>query len=206
MKMIVRLRLLGLLGLLCLLLAAATMLPQPTAVRAWSGDTTQNTPICAASGDQRAPQIIPDGSGGAIITWEDPRSGTTNYNIYAQRVNSGGTVQWTTNGVAICTASGDQRFPQIIPDGSGGAIITWYDYRSGPNNDIYAQRVDSEGAVQWAGNGVAICTASGDQYRPQIIPDGSGGAIITWQDHRSGSANPDIYARRVNSLISMPGG
>ena len=148
MKMIVRSRLLGLVGLLCLLLAAASMLPQHVAVRAWSGDTTQNTAICAASGDQREPQIIPDGSGGAIITWEDPRSGTNNYDIYAQRVDSGGTVQWTTNGVAICTASANQRFPQITSDGSGGAIITWWDVRSGTNWDIYARRIDSSGTVQ----------------------------------------------------------
>lgn len=117
-------------------------------------------------------QIISDGSAGAIITWYDYRSGS-NYDIYAQRVDSAGVVQWTVDGVAICTNPGNQEWPQIISDGSAGAIITWHDDRSG-NWDIYAQRVDSVGAVQWTADGVAICTAPGDQYSPQMISDGSG--------------------------------
>jgi hypothetical protein len=38
---------------------------------------------------------------------------------------------------------------------------------------------------------------------PTIVSDGSSGAIITWQDKRSG--NYDIYAQRVFSDGSLPG-
>ncbi len=162
--------------------------------------TADGVAICTASGDQNSPRMTSDGSGGAIITWYDNRSGS--YDYYAQRVDSAGAVQWTADGVAICTASGVQMGPQITSDGSGGAIIAWYDYRSGSNNDIYAQRVNSAGVVQWIANGVAVCTSSsvGPHPRPplQIISDGSAGAIITWYDYRSGS-NYDIYAQRVDS-------
>jgi hypothetical protein len=34
-----------------------------------------------------------------------------------------------------------------VSDGSGGAIITWKDYRSGTNYDIYAQNVSSDGLL-----------------------------------------------------------
>jgi hypothetical protein len=198
MKMIVRMRRSGLMGLLCLFMAAVLVLLQAGGVRAWSGDSAVNTAICTASYDQDHAQITSDGSGGAIITWEDCRSGST-YDIYAQRVDSAGNVLWSGNGVAICTASYSQWAPQITSDGSGGAIITWYDQRSGGSNyGIYAQRVDSAGNVLWSGNGVAICTASGDKLNPQITSDGSAGAIITWQDGRSLS-NFDIYAQRVDS-------
>ena len=89
------------------------------------------------------------------------------------------------------------QIPQIISDGSEGAIITWWDYRSG-SNDIYARRVDASGTPQWGvGDGVAICTAGNTQSYPQIISDGSEGAIITWQDYRNG--NYDIYVRRVHA-------
>jgi hypothetical protein len=91
---------------------------------------------------------------------------------------------------------GDQWVPTIVPDGAGGAIVTWYDVRSG-NSDIYAQRVSALGVVQWAANGVPLCTATGDQSYPQIISDGAGGAIITWMDDRSG--NSDIYALRIDA-------
>ncbi len=183
-----------LVGLLCLLAAATGVLSQADGVGAWFGYPTQNTPICTASGSQIYPQIVSDGSGGAVITWQDGRSG--NYDVYAQRVDNSGAVQWTTDGMAICTAAGDQASPWITPDGSGGTVITWEDSRSG-NNDIHAQRVDSGGAVQWSADGAPVCTGPGDQERPQGIPDGSGGAIITWQDDHSD--NYDIYAQRVDS-------
>ena len=30
----------------------------------------------------------------------------------------------------------------------------------------------------------AVCTASGNQYRPDIATDGTGGAIVAWIDER----------------------
>jgi len=157
--------------------------------------TTNGVTICLASGEQFEAQICSDGGGGAIITWTDYRSGS-NYDVYAQQINSLGVVQWTANGVKICTASGSQGGPQISSDGGGGAIITWYDNR-GADTDIYAQRVNSDGVVQWTANGTTICTASGSQFESQICSDGGGGAIITWKDYRS--SNYDIYTQRINS-------
>jgi len=158
----------------------------------WAAD---GVALCTETGDDVLPTIVPDGSGGAIVTWYDFRSGST-CDIYAQRVSAAGVVQWTANGVALCTATNDQRNPTIAPDGSGGAVATWEDLRSG-NADIYAQRVSAAGAVQWTANGVALCTATDDQYRPTIVSDGSGGAIITWMDGRNGTY--DIYAQRVSA-------
>jgi hypothetical protein len=159
--------------------------------------TTDGVALCTATGNQYNPTISSDAAGGAIVTWYDERGGN-NHDIYAQRVNASGTVQWTTNGVALCTAAGVQSHPQIISDGAGGAIVTWHDERSGNNYDIYAQRVNASGAVQWTVNGVALCTATSNQAFPTIMSDGAGGTIVTWHDARSGN-NYDIYAQRVNA-------
>ena len=159
--------------------------------------------ICELVGDQTAPQIILDGSGGAIITWQDYRSGV-GWDIYAQRVDTDAQWKWTNSGVAICTAAGGQLNPQITPDGAGGAIITWQDYRNSSNYDIYAQRVDALGNVLWTVGGLVVCTADFNQTYPQITSDGAGGAIITWQDHRS--ASWDIYTQRVDALGNVKWG
>ncbi|MFX1574174.1 MAG: TolB family protein [Promethearchaeota archaeon] len=151
--------------------------------------TANGTAINIAGVDQKNPQICSDGAGGAIITWEDS-------DIYAQKIDSNGVNQWTTNGIVICMESDVQKDPQICSDGAGGAIITWQDHRDG-NNDIYAQRINANGVNQWDPNGTAICTESGGQVSPQIVSDGANGAIITWQDSRSG--NNDIYAQRINA-------
>jgi len=160
----------------------------------WSTDPNVNNAICTATGGQQDAMIVSDGSGGAIIAWDDVRSGY--YHIYAERINAAGSICWTLDGVAICTAAGNQQNPVLVSDGLGGAIITWMDSRNG-NYDIYAQRINASGAIQWTTNGIAVCTAAADQYFPVIIADDAGGAIVAWQDNRSG--NFDIYAQRINA-------
>ena len=155
--------------------------------------------VCSAGGYQGYHQICSDGAGGAIITWYD--SGSGNGDIYAQLVDSSGTMIWTANGVAICTTSDFQGRPQLCSDGAGGAIIIWEDRRVA-DGDIYAQRINSTGVVQWTTDGVPICTVSDYQsfmnLNPQICSDGAGGAIITWEDRRVDSES-NIYAQKVNA-------
>jgi len=57
-------------------------------------------PVCTAGGYQSNPMIIPDGAGGTIIAWQDPRSGGT-VDIYVQKLNVIGYIAWAANGVAI---------------------------------------------------------------------------------------------------------
>ena len=150
--------------------------------------------ICGADEYQEEPQLVSDGSGGAIITWQDPRDSDTD--IYAQKIDSSGEVQWTEDGIAICNETNYQYSPKLTSDGSGGAIITWTDYR-GSDADIYAQKINSSGEVQWTEDGIAICNESESQGYPQLVSDGSGGAIIVWGDGRG--SDDDIYAQKINS-------
>jgi hypothetical protein len=157
--------------------------------------TTDGVPICQAASSQVRSELVSDGAGGAIITWYDGRSG--NNDIYVQKINASGTAAWTTDGVAICTLTSLQYDPRIVADGFGGAIITWYDYRSG-TSDVYAQRISGAGTVQWTADGIAVCAATSNQMNPEIVSDDAGGAIIAWQDYRS--ANWDIYAQRISPV------
>ena len=163
--------------------------------------TANGVVICSATGDQFSPMIASDGGGGAIVVWQDHRGGTTNADVYAQRVNSLGVTQWAIDGVGVSTAANYQSRPTVVSDGAGGAIVAWQDYRSGSGtdtSDIYAQRVSPSGVVQWTVDGVSLCTAMDYQNYPTIAADGAGGAIVAWQDNRSGATNSDIYAQRVN--------
>ena len=54
---------------------------------------------------------------------------------------------WTADGVAITTVTSALN-PRIIADESGGATMTWEQY-NGSHFDIYAQQIDSSGAVHW---------------------------------------------------------
>lgn len=47
--------------------------------------------------------------------------------------------------------------PVICIDGDGGAFFVWGDRRNGENYQIYAQRVNADGNIQWGENGIVIC-------------------------------------------------
>ncbi len=161
--------------------------------------------ICSATGNQNTPFIAPVGFGDNIIVWSDNRVSTSDRNIYAQKVNNAGVVQWAANGVAICTAAFNQPNAtsslNIIPDISNGAIITWDDNRANNTTtglDIYAQKIGSAGVVSWTANGVPIATRTGSNQRTTtIVPDNASGAIIAWLDGRSGTANGEIHASHL---------
>jgi hypothetical protein len=169
--------------------------------------TSDGLALCAAARTQQYPQIVSDGVGGAIVTWSDERSACPD--VYVQRVNASGMVQWEIDGVGLCLADDTQTLPAIATDGSGGAIVAWVDRRGGVDFDIYVQRVDASGVAQWPTGGVAVCTAVGHQYSPAIASDGNGGAIITWRDGRGAGNDYDIYAQRVDASGAIqwaPGG
>ncbi len=153
--------------------------------------------LCSFAGDQTFPMIVPDGAGGAIVTWQDGRL-AGNLDVFAQHVLASGAADpaWPANGLAICLAAFDQSNVQIAADGAGGAIVSWQDAR-GASVDIYAQHALSGGAVDpaWPVNGRLLCGAALNQTTPTIVADGAGGAIVTWSDPRSGSN--DIYAQHV---------
>jgi hypothetical protein len=161
----------------------------------WTNLPDINTTVCNASNDQYAPSVIPDGSGGVIIGWQDYRSG--NVDIYAQRLDYRGNALWTANGLAVCTNASFQANPVLCSDGAGGVIMAWRDDRNA-NMDIYAQRLNSSGVAQWTANGVPVVVNAGGQDAPQILANGAGGGYVLWHDNRN--ANDDIYAQQLSSV------
>jgi hypothetical protein len=141
--------------------------------------------ICAASGSQLYPVVATDMAGGAIVCWQDGRAGTSNQDIYGQRVDAGGTVQWALNGVPVVIAPNNQLSPVIGSDDAGGAVVAWADLRTGANQEVFAQHLDPLGSPVWNANGVLVSDLPHSQD-PQIICDGSGGAFVGWADNRIG--------------------
>lgn len=162
---------------------------------------TDGVPVCTATGNQNAHQLIADGSGGAIIVWSDGRVGGPNADILAQRIDASGAALWTPQGASICNATSLQNSPGLVSDGAGGAIITWEDWRNFSQPDIYTQRISFNGFASWNFNGVLICSEPNfaNQYSTKIVSDGANGAIICWLDQRNFGSGQDIYAQKVNA-------
>src|SRR5262245_50250456 len=186
-------------SLLAFALVASATTARP-ARAAWPHDPTVNVQIAPSGGNETPTCIVADGAGGAIVVWTDTRSG--NYDIYAQHITSTGTVApgWPANGLAICTAGGDQEEPHAVADGAGGAIIAWTDRRASPNGDIYAMRVTGAGTIpaSWPVNGRQLLVDPNDESSPAIVSDGAGGALVAWE-YTYALSDHDIYGAHVDA-------
>lgn len=182
----------------------------------WGGS---GVPVCNIAGTQYSYDIVSDGESGAIVVWDDDRNG--NWDVYAQKIDFDGVLVWSPSGEPVSIISSSHQYrAQMVSDGSGGAIIAWWDYRNASyydsRSDIYAQRINTNGVIQWTENGVAICARRYDQYfqydgdvyynTNNIVSDGSGGAIIAWQDAINWDYGNgwDVYAQRIND--NLPSG
>lgn len=168
--------------------------------------TPNGVTVCSALSNQEGVCVVSDGAGGMVVVWSDNRTNSA-WNIYGQRINSAGATQWTSNGVPICTTPGNQFGTVLIGGGDGGAIISW---TGGVNtqyawpNDVFAQRLNGAGQAQFGTNGVVICAREWDQEWSTIASDGTGGAIIAWEDMRIDSSADvaDIYAQRLGLVAA----
>ncbi len=153
--------------------------------------------VCPGGSPQAYPVwVVGDGGGGAIFAWEDRRD--PGAGIYAQSVDAGGTAQWTADGVSA--APGHGAWPELlgmVSDDAGGAIVLIYDYYASTDN-VQAQHFDAAGYRLWGSTGVTVCHTGSLQKGAGLAKDGSGGAIVAWEDFRNLS-DVDLYARTLDA-------
>ena len=160
----------------------------------WNRITLSTTPSWWSE-----PLLVSDGAGGAIVVWEDGRNG--NSDLFAQKISADGSVQWTPNGVPIAVQPGSQRFPQVVSDGAGGAVVVWEDSRTSPTR-VYAQHVGADGSTRWAENGIPISSIYGEF--PKIIRSDDGSYIIVWVDtDHNGGTKDYLRAQKVDTTGSL---
>ncbi len=172
--------------------------------------TTDGVQICTATNDQGLyhsstgttgfTPVMPDGSGGAFIVWQDSRAFSARQrDIYCQRVDANGSTLFAEDGIPIAQGTGMEDQPTLCPDGAGGAIIVWQDKNTDPIFfDLWGQRIDGDGNALWnGGTPHPIVEMSWDQDAPTICADGTGGAFLAWTDSRH-NLN-DVFAQRLDA-------
>jgi len=147
-----------------------------------------------------------DGSGGVIIVQQNLTQTETNFEVFAQKISSDGSLPWGQKGILLYPLGGAEEV-EIVNDSSGGAIVAW----QVECKDIRVQRVDANGNVLWQQNGVPLelnkVVEGPFLNTPLLVSDGTGGAIVIWEDLRHGLAS--IYAQNVDAdgnIKWQPGG
>ena len=163
-------------------------------------------------------QLMSDGNGGAVITWESARAslpGTAGHSkILANRVNSSGAVQWGAEGSVVQAGTGVTATESRATWDGTSLFVTWMHVTT--TTSIHAQKLNGSGVAQWGTTAAGIRVMdevdtawdhnSSVLPQPRVVSDGAGGIIVAWVDARDyDRPGPntfphaqDIYGQRLN--------
>jgi hypothetical protein len=131
-----------------------------------------------------------------MVWYKYTSEGVSSENIYAQRVAvATGAKQWA-NPAKVCIATGVQWYPEIQ-----GNIVVWLDERfPGPNKEIFAQRLNADGTVAWAANGINITNDPASQFYPRLASAGTNSVWVTWTDDKLNNQDSSyVSLQKINA-------
>lgn len=160
-------------------------------VRLWGPDGVTVSSVPAASViyyDARI-ALAGDGAGGAAIAWPD-----SGQRLVVQVVDASGQRAWPQE---VRVDDGPcHQVPRVASDGRGGAIACWKAFAVG----VAGQRVDAAGTLRWGATPRLLPNDPANSDRPNLVPDGAGGAFASWLQYASQPPYRRMFAQRFDSL------
>ncbi len=148
--------------------------------------------LCSAANVQEwtAVACAPDGT--FLVVWADGRSGASD--IYGRRYDS----KYDPIGseLAVSTASGDQKFPDIAVDSRGNYLVGYAEYNGYGHTDVYVQRLDSEGKS--LGNRLKLNAEKSVDSHPSMAMAPNDSCFVVW-DCDPESTDSRVCARLIDS-------
>ncbi len=151
--------------------------------------------IADGHGEQETPAVAMDYFGYFVVTWEDDSGG--NEDVRAQRYRPHGVV--TGAEMQVTFASGHQDTASIAMDPDGSFVICWED-GAGGNNEVWAQRYNSQGAC--LGPDFQVNTTTDDaQGDPVVAMNRDGYCVVVWESEGQDTAGSQgVFAQRFTNL------
>jgi hypothetical protein len=168
----------------------------------WSADPSQNTRVTDGG---LLPQMISDGSGGAFIVYQD--SPALLRQVWVQRLDRFGYVQFSENGTRISSADRYQTpYYYLVSDSLGGVIVLFEELHGNANSHqnydaIYAQRIDSSGTKLWGDAGIELSPYVEGRQKAAIsaCSDSENGALVFWTEDADSNGVYELRAQRITS-------
>lgn len=136
-------------------------------------------------------KVVPTADNGFIAAWvRDTASFLSPRHIHAQKFDAGGNTVWPGSFLVMSNATSVPiaHSPRLLIAPDGGAAVAWHDTRDG-DFDCYVQRINTDGTLAFAANGVSASSAGGglQQLDPAIsfVPDSSD--VLLFFNERNGA-------------------
>lgn len=134
-----------------------------------------------------------DGAGGVIVAWSDDRF-VTDSDVFITRLDVDGDALWARNLTGIVDI--DERTPELVSDGHGGAYVVWRQGAPGLLNSVRARRVDSQGLNIWSG--AAVLSDGASVGHLELLRSDGDDLIATWVEDDLSQAS--VRAQRCGAV------
>ncbi len=134
-------------------------------------------------------------AGSIILSWVQYGHFLGPKHLYAQKVDTNGNEAWPSR-VAVYDGGSLQfgNFPEFVPDGTGGAVFSWYDTANSLN--VYIQRLNASGLNVFTHNGFAASTNPRERVNPAVAFDFNSDSIyVAWTELDNNQGSQGIYAQ-----------
>jgi hypothetical protein len=148
----------------------------------------EGLPVLSMENDKKVGNILLDEE--IYVIWEDFRNGLYN-DIFMQKMDENGSFLWAETGLPIATNAVEKVEPYFTKNGSY-FVAFWKEIISENESDLFAQKITTDGALEWDNQGYVVCNAIKNQSKPQAVSDLAGNTFVIWEDTRS-SGKTDIY-------------
>lgn len=157
--------------------------------------------VASAAGKYTWPQLIESSNGDILLKYyvdSGPYWAPTRH-LFVTRINDQGIAAWNTT---VSNAGGISAWTQILgfqPDGTGGAVLSWYDDRNNDMvNEAYIAHVAGDGSITTPDNGALITGVTGNQqYNPVITVDAEQQRIYAFFQATSSDQNQRGICRQL---------
>lgn len=160
------------------------------------------------SGDLSMPIVVPSGLDSAIVLF---KSSTGSYpyqvtRLYVGLLDTSGPWGWEGGSVLVYNSGhiSPWTVPEIVPDGEGGAVMSWYDAADLSTFEVWVQRVDADGNLMFPANGAQASTNSEDRLHMNpsafFYPE-EGYTLVFWVEENDNQNQYGVYGQKF-----LPGG
>jgi hypothetical protein len=148
--------------------------------------------------DQTFPSVAMDADGDFVVVWQSRRSGTSDYDLFAQRYTASGAA---AGGELPVGALVQRTIASVAMDRDGNFVVAWL---APSPQGIYARRYTASGAA--AGGQVRVNTAPDVLFSPSVAVDPDGDFVVTWVNYAGDGSVYGVYAQRYNAAGATVGG
>jgi hypothetical protein len=158
-----------------------------------------------AGEDPGFPIPVPAGADGVIVCWvRDISSYMSPRHLRADRFDAAGASTWGGPTVVYDeTVLPIAYWPEILPDGAGGALLLWHRYLGGVYNSA-VQHLDANGNELWPHQGLVVSTLGGMYHiSPTFTFDeASGDTYVFWDERNTNQSAWGISGQRFDAAGS----